>query len=346
MRRTILWLLLGAILISQFAACGRSGEGQQMPTEPEAWRTYFLSKADSVTVEDGTVTFLDGTGEARTLPTGLGNVAILYASFTTLWYEAGGAVSGCLGGDAAVELYREQIGRDITADEGVQILADSAQAKRWDMERILSAHPDVVICSTAMSGYATLEAPARAAGIPVVVVDYDDFADYLKWFKVFCHLTGHPELWESVALAALDEVVACLTACPVDQTPQVLSLFTGADSLKVNTSATVLGGMLRVLGASNVMDCLGGTDAQHAVLNLEAVLAADPDMILIQCHTGEQTARELVERLYGADPVWQSLRAVREGRVYYLEKTLFHNKPNRRFADAYAALAACLYPTG
>ena len=149
-----------------------------------------------------------------------------------------------------------------------------------------------------------------------------------------------------MALAALDEVVACLTACPVDQTPQVLSLFTGADSLKVNTSATVLGGMLRVLGASNVMDRLGGTDAQHAVLNLEAVLAADPDMILIQCHTGEQTARELVERLYGADPVWQSLRAVREGRVYYLEKTLFHNKPNRRFADAYAALAACLYPTG
>lgn len=343
MKKTIIWLMLLAMLLPLLAACGKRAEEIDMPTDTEAWRAYFLSGADGVTAENGKVTFTDGCGETRTLPTDLRNVAILYASFTTLWYEAGGTVSGCLGGESAVELYREQIGRDITGDVGAQILAETAQAKQWDMERILSAHPDLLICSSAMGGYATLEGPARAAGIDLVVVDYDDFSDYLKWFKVFCHLTGHPELWESVAMRALDEVVACLSDCPTDRTPRVLSLFTGADSLKVNTSATVLGGMLEALGATNVVDRFGGTDAQHTALNPEAVVAADPDIILIQCHTGEETARQLVARLYGDDPVWQSLRAVREGRVYYLEKTLFHNKPNRRFSDAYTTLAKYLY---
>ena len=342
MRKAILCLLVCAMLLPLFAACGRGGE-EITPSSRETWRAHFLEKADAVTVTDGGVTFSDGTGEVRTLPIKPQKVAILYASFTTLWYEAGGTVSGCLGGESSIELYREQIGRDITADAGVQILADSAQAKRWDMERILSARPELLICSTAMSGYATLEAPARAAGIPVIVVDYTDFADYLKWFKVFCHLTSHPELWESVAVTALDEVIDCLAACPADQSLTVLSVFTGADSLKVNTSATVLGGMLEAMGAENVVDRLANTDAQHTALNLEAVLAADPDIILIQCHTGEDAARALVERLHGDDPVWQSLRAVREDRVYYLDKTLFHNKPNRRFADAYATLASCLY---
>ena len=31
-------------------------------------------------------------------------------------------------------------------------------------------------------------------------------------------------------------------------------------------------------------------------------------------------------------------------KVYYLEKTLFHNKPNSRFAEAYQKLAEILYP--
>ena len=51
-----------------------------------------------------------------------------------------------------------------------------------------------------------------------------------------------------------------------------------------------------------------------------------------------------MESIYGSNPVWQSLKAVKEGKVYYLEKSLFHNKPNSRFAEAYQKLAAILYP--
>ena len=119
----------------------------------------------------------------------------------------------------------------------------------------------------------------------------------------------------------------------------------GSESLQANTSSTVVGGMINAMNAKNIVDSWGDTSgAERLDINLDTVYAADPDIIVIQCHAGVEEAQEQVETLYGDNPVWNSLRAVKDGRVYYLEKTLFHNKPNSRFAEAYSRLEAILYP--
>lgn len=186
---------------------------------------------------------------------------------------------------------------------------------------------------------------AEAANIPVIAVSYDDFSDYLKWFKVFCNLTGHAELWDSVAMKALDEVVDVLAEIPTEKGPSVFSMFSGANSLQANTSATVVGGMINAMNAANIVDeWKDSTGAERLDINLETVFSVNPDIIIVQCHAGAEVAKEQVESTYGANPVWQSLKAVRDGKVFYLEKTLFHNKPNSRFAEAYQKLAEILYP--
>ena len=77
---------------------------------------------------------------------------------------------------------------------------------------------------------------------------------------------------------------------------------------------------------------------------MESVFAADPDLIVVQCHASKEDDSAELERVNGQNPVWQSLRAVKEGKVYFLEPHLFHYKPNSRFADAYVTLAKILYP--
>ena len=312
----------------------------------DALRASFLAKADAVVVHDDSVTFTDASGkDSVTIQKNPQNVVNLYASFTTLWYEAGGEVAGLIGGDSSVALYEEYIGRDITADAGVTTVATSSSGKKWDTETIVALQPDLIICSTAMSGYKTIEAPAEAAGIPVIAMRYNDFSDYLMWFKVFANLTGHTELWEEVALKSLDEVVDVLLACPTENTPCVFSMFSSADNLQANTSGTVVGGMIDAMHAKNIVDeWEGAAEAERLDINLETVFAADPDIILVQCHAGKEDAEALVASLYGDNPVWQSLTAVQNGKVFYLEKSLFHNKPNSRFAEAYKVLAGYLYP--
>lgn len=331
---------------SEAATSADEGDDAAKEAEAEALRTSFLAKANEVTVTDDAVTFTDGSGNGTvTVKKNPQKTINLYSSFTTLWYEAGGSVIGCIGGSSATVLYEDYIGRDITQDSGVTTVATSASDKKWDVETIIAMKPDLIICSTAMSGYSTIQAPAAAANIPVVVMEYNDFSDYLKWFKVSCNLTGHPELWESVALAALDEVVDVLVSCPEENNPTVFSMFSGSDALEANTSNTVVGGMITAMNAINIVDAWENTtSAERLDINLETVYAANPDIIVIQCHAGVDAAQALVEQNYGSNPVWQALTAVKEGRVYYLEKNLFHNKPNSRFAEAYALLAEYLYP--
>ena len=114
--------------------------------------------------------------------------------------------------------------------------------------------PDLIICSTAMSGYSTISEPAAAANVPVIAVSYNDFSDYLKWFKVFCNLNGQPELWDSVAVPALEQVCDILASVPEEGNPSVFVMFAGSDSLQANTGNTVVGAMVDQLGATNIVD--------------------------------------------------------------------------------------------
>ncbi len=321
---------------------GEEARKEQLKAE---LKNEFLKQADEVVVNEDSVTFKDATSNTITIQKNPAKTVNLYASFTTLWYEAGGSVSGCIGGSSSQELYEEYIGRDITSDDGMTVVATSSSGKKWDTENIIALNPDLIICSTAMSGYSTIQAPAEAANIPIIAMSYDDFSDYLKWFKVFCNLTNHSELWDSVAMKALDEVVEVLAEIPNEQGPSVFSMFSGSKSLQANTSATVVGGMINAMNAVNIVDeWKDSTGAERLDINLETVFAVNPDIIIVQCHAGPDAAKEQVENIYGTNPVWQSLKAVRDGKVFYLEKALFHNKPNSRFAEAYQKLAEILYP--
>ena len=165
---------------------GKPGDttGDGGNTDKEAlkaqWKAEFLKGADEVTVSETSVTFKDATsadGSTVTISKNPGKVVNLYGSFTTLWYEAGGSVIGCIGGNSSKELYLEYIGRDITADNGMTVVATSSSGKKWNTEKILELQPDLLICSTAMSGYSTIVSPAASANVPVIAVDFEDLWD-------------------------------------------------------------------------------------------------------------------------------------------------------------------------
>jgi len=100
---------------------------------------HFLASANEVIISDTTVTFKDANNKEVTIKKNPQKVCNLYASFTTLWYEAGGSVSGCIGGNTSIELYEEYIGRDITKDDGVSVLATSSSGSKWSIETILAS---------------------------------------------------------------------------------------------------------------------------------------------------------------------------------------------------------------
>ena len=69
----------------------------------------------------------------------------------------------------------------------------------------------------------------------------------------------------------------------------------------------------------------------------------DPDFIFF-VQLGDDTAgtQENIDRFLAENPAWAGLTAVREGRVFLLDKTLYNMKPNARWGEAYLALEAML----
>lgn len=79
--------------------------------------------------------------------------------------------------------------------------------------------------------------------------------------------------------------------------------------------------------------------------NLEQIIAADPDFILVTTMgSSEKAALTYMESTFESDPAWAGLSAVKSGRYVLLPRDLFHYKPNARWGESYAYLANILYP--
>lgn len=307
---------------------------------------YYFQKANEVEVTDTQVIFTDdGSGQQVALDKDPQNVAILYGSLICLWHEAGGTVPLVVGGKSAVTLYEEQIGRDITQDEGVKVVTESSSGTSWDVEAILAEKPDLIVTSVGMKGYATISEPAAAVGIPVIGIDYDGVQDYLKWFKVFCNLDGHPELWDEIAEKTANGIIDVVSRVPKDgEAPTGVVLVVSSDTLKAYTCANQSGKMLTELGGVNLVDPDGDAEKSSMEISLEDLYAMDPDFLFLNWY-GEEG--EMYEQLMGMvqdNPVWNELSAVKNDQFYLLDKSLFHNKANKRYSEAYETMAAFLYP--
>ena len=51
---------------------------------------------------------------------------------------------------------------------------------------------------------------------------------------------------------------------------------------------------------------------------------------------------KFVETYFVDHPLWNELDAVKEGRVYFMEKELYNLKPNHRWGEAYRKLQEIL----
>ncbi len=253
-------------------------------------------------------------------------IACLMGSFAQVMTLAGGQVA------AAADDAWEDYGLDLEADRLGTI-------KRPSLEAIFRAEPDLVLASSATAGQVALGETLEAAGVPVVYFDVQNFEDYLALLKYCTDLTGRADLYERHGLAVQEQIDAVLDRVRTQEPPRVLYLRATSTGLRAKGSeGTVLGEMLADLGCINLAD---GSALEQ--LSAEYILQADPDFLLFTPMGSEDAARATMESFFEDHPVLASLRAVREGRVYLLDKELFHLKPNARWGEAYETLEAMLY---
>ena len=85
-----------------------------------------------------------------------------------------------------------------------------------------------------------------------------------------------------------------------------------------------------------------GESSLLSELSLEAIVQADPDYIFISCMGDLAEGQAQLAAVLTDNPIWETLQAVRNERVFWLEKDLYHQKPNARWGESYEILAELL----
>lgn len=317
-------LLLAAILLT-----GCTGAGETVPSP----RQTAESAQTTAIVEDGQVFFTDDLGRAVTVDQHPQRVAALIGSFADVWCVAGGSDSLAATANDAW-----------TSFDGLPLdgVTNLGAAKEVHLETLLAAEPDFILASCNTEADLALRPTLEALGIPTAYFQVSTFSEYLRMLEICTAITGDAEAYAEHGEAVQAQVEAAIARADGSR-PKVLYIRVSGSGCKVkNSRNNVLGEMLAALDCENIAD---SETSLLEDLNLEVILAENPDFIFLVYQSADPAvAGAVADATLRADPAWQSLQAVQEGRCYVMDQSLYNLKPNARWEKAYEQLADILYP--
>lgn len=334
----VIALLLSLLVL---AGCGAKSAAPAATAAPEATAAPTEASAPAETESPAeaeaawkAVTVTDDMGREVTLESRPERVAVLIGSFAETWLLAGGELV------AAPKDAWEDFDLDLGED-----VVNLGSYQKVSMEALFDLETDLVIASANTKNQVDLLDTLESAKVPALYFNVNGFEDYLRMLKVCTDITGREDLYEQNGLAVAEQVnavkAAAEKAAAEQGAPRVLLLRIAASGVHAKgTEGTVLGLMLADLSCVNIAD---GSELLEN-LSLEQIIMDDPDRIfIVQQGSDSEGAQKALEEALTGNPAWAGLTAVQEGRVHYMEKSLYHLKPNNRWGIAYENLFDILY---
>lgn len=181
-----------------------------------------------------------------------------------------------------------------------------------NVELLLRTKPDLVLDfgSTRQTFVSLADTTQSRTGIPYAVID-GRFEATPASLRLMGEMLGVPSRGEELARyteALFARVDRALVAIPEEKRPLVY-LARGPDGLETGLKGSINTEIIERAGGRNVAD--GGPQRRSiATISPEQLLLWNPDIVV----TWDRNFHARL--LLGKDPVWQSVKAVREGRVH------------------------------
>lgn len=309
-RRLTLVLFMSAALI--ISGCGNSSNSKTTKKDN--------SKSDNI------IEFTDALGNKVSISKPK-KVAVMTGSYADAWQLSGGTIA------AATDDAKD----DIKWNKNIVNLGS---IKEPSVETMISANVDFAILSSALSNDVDLRETLENAGITTAYFNVETFKDYKKMMKVLTDITGRKDLYKKNVLDVQGKINDEISR-KNDSHPKVLFLRAYSSGVTAKDSSSMTGKMLKELGCINIAD---SEKSLLKNLSMESIIAQNPDFIFVTTMgDSDEGALQMVNELLASNPAWNDLSAVKNGKYYVLDKELFNNKPNERWAESYKILVDDLY---
>lgn len=279
-------------------------------------------------VNEEFITFIDALDREVTIKKNPEKVAALLGSFADVWILAGGEIC------ATAEDAWDDFGLELDA-------VNIGGAHSPSLELLLSSNPEFVIASSSTSSNVEMKETLEDAGITVAYFDVDNFYDYLEMLDICTDITERKDLYETNGLEIekqIEEIKDEFNKEEISEEEKtVLLLRTASSFVKAKGSkGTILGEMLDDMGCINIAD---NDETLLENLSVEAIIKEEPyHIFVVTMGSDTKAAMESLESLINENPAWNTLDAIKEDRMYVMDKKLFNLKPNANWANSYQEL--------
>lgn len=197
-------------------------------------------------------------------------------------------------------------------------------------EKLVSLKPDLVLVAGSRDYETQVEKDLARLGIPAWVSGPSTVAEVLEDIKALSEVLGVEKKGDELVAALSRELDAVRAAFPEGQEkPKVFITFDS--ELWTSGGGSFIDDVITAAGGINVA---GEVKEQYLQLSMEDLLAKDPDIILVAI------PEEMAEAL-AARPGWSSLRAVKEGKVFFPNPDLI-SRPGPAVIEGIKEIAAWL----
>ena len=123
----------------------------------------------------------------------------------------------------------------------------------------------------------------------------------------------------------------------------VLVLFAAPGSTMIATSKSYIGSLVELVGGKNIIE---DNSTSFTTYNKEDLSMLDPEIILVMVHAFPEQTKEALEAEMATDTAWQSIDAVKEGKVVYLDSNYFGMSANLKVIEGLDLLSDIVHGDG
>lgn len=242
------------------------------------------------------------------------------------------------------ELDAEVIGVPATSQTLPEQYADLpqvGQAMSPDLEIVASLEPDLFVMDSSFKS--SVEESLSQYGLNTFFFETGSYSAFVNSIKELgTEINRDEEANELVG--EIESAVAKGLEKKGDESPTVAVIFGAGDNFMLATDTSYLGDLVSTLGATNITSKLeGDMSSAYVQFSLEQILAENPDYVLRFAHGNVEETAKMFDQTFDSNEAYQALDAVKEGRVYDLDSTVFNVSANLQIKTAIETLADILY---
>lgn len=210
-----------------------------------------------------------------------------------------------------------------------------------DLEQIAKLEPNMVLAPASIKD--SIDKILKPANLPAAYLPADSLDELKLSTSVLGRVYGKDAKAAEVLESFAKQENEIMETTKGKESPKVMILFGSAESLMVMNENTFAGSIAQNLGATNVLSDVLKQSETYVPLNMESIVTANPDVILLVAHGDPAAVAQKFEEDVKKNGAWEKLSAFKNGKLKTLDYNLFGIASLVKAPDAYKEMANILY---